>query len=299
VTPSAPGWYPDPTGRHESRYWSGFRWTRHVADGRHRGEDPLAAERQPGPSDPPLTPSSRPSTGVRTQPARRVDVPDVTTRSDGQYGPEQPRRGRWLVATAVVGVVAVLVAGGLLLLGGDGDGDETTTETSGSNDDALEAYLVEFNLRASSNTIDENQANCMADNMIAVIGRDRFMEVGVLDQDNPFEVLTRDETVRAVKTGFDCLEDEDIVEYMAATWNPERFGGIPDEVAPCLYRGWLQGWGRDRLGDVVGNLVIADDAPEIGELLTAEENEVFSEVLTSCLAENGVTTTAPLDAGDG
>ncbi|HKY66004.1 MAG TPA: phospholipid scramblase-related protein [Acidimicrobiales bacterium] len=26
-----PGWYPDPFGRHESRYWDGHRWTEHVA----------------------------------------------------------------------------------------------------------------------------------------------------------------------------------------------------------------------------------------------------------------------------
>ena len=26
-----PGWYPDPFGRHESRYWDGQRWTEHVA----------------------------------------------------------------------------------------------------------------------------------------------------------------------------------------------------------------------------------------------------------------------------
>lgn len=27
------GWQPDPTGRHEHRYWDGGRWTEHVSDG--------------------------------------------------------------------------------------------------------------------------------------------------------------------------------------------------------------------------------------------------------------------------
>lgn len=27
------GWYPDPSGRHEQRYWDGTRWTEHVRDG--------------------------------------------------------------------------------------------------------------------------------------------------------------------------------------------------------------------------------------------------------------------------
>lgn len=30
--PAPPGWYPDPTRRHECRYWSGTVWTRDVAD---------------------------------------------------------------------------------------------------------------------------------------------------------------------------------------------------------------------------------------------------------------------------
>lgn len=31
MTPVA-GWYPDPIGRHEQRYWDGARWTDHGAD---------------------------------------------------------------------------------------------------------------------------------------------------------------------------------------------------------------------------------------------------------------------------
>ncbi|HEX6236428.1 MAG TPA: DUF2510 domain-containing protein [Acidimicrobiales bacterium] len=37
----APGWHPDPTGRHEHRYWDGGRWTDHVADAGARATDPL------------------------------------------------------------------------------------------------------------------------------------------------------------------------------------------------------------------------------------------------------------------
>ena len=41
--PSAPpfGWYPDPSGRHQLRYWDGTRWTEHVSDGDERDTDPL------------------------------------------------------------------------------------------------------------------------------------------------------------------------------------------------------------------------------------------------------------------
>jgi hypothetical protein len=39
----AAGWHPDPTGRHEHRYWDGARWTASVADGGESWTDPHGA----------------------------------------------------------------------------------------------------------------------------------------------------------------------------------------------------------------------------------------------------------------
>lgn len=39
VPPS--GWYPDPSGRHEQRYWHDGRWTEHVGDGGRRSSEAL------------------------------------------------------------------------------------------------------------------------------------------------------------------------------------------------------------------------------------------------------------------
>ncbi|MGE5286992.1 MAG: PH domain-containing protein [Micromonosporaceae bacterium] len=36
----AAGWFPDPAGRHEARYWDGAIWTGHVSDGGVHGIDP-------------------------------------------------------------------------------------------------------------------------------------------------------------------------------------------------------------------------------------------------------------------
>lgn len=43
AAPAAPpaGWHPDPTGRHQQRYWDGSNWTEHVADGTIPSIDPL------------------------------------------------------------------------------------------------------------------------------------------------------------------------------------------------------------------------------------------------------------------
>jgi len=42
ASPQAPaGWHPDPTGRHERRYWDGRLWTDQVADAGETTTDPL------------------------------------------------------------------------------------------------------------------------------------------------------------------------------------------------------------------------------------------------------------------
>jgi hypothetical protein len=38
--PPLAGWYPDPGGRHELRYWDGKGWTALVRDGSEQGTDP-------------------------------------------------------------------------------------------------------------------------------------------------------------------------------------------------------------------------------------------------------------------
>lgn len=39
----APGWHPDPTARHDYRYWDGWQWTDDVSDGAVTAFDPLPA----------------------------------------------------------------------------------------------------------------------------------------------------------------------------------------------------------------------------------------------------------------
>jgi hypothetical protein len=38
----AAGWYPDPAGHHEQRYWSGSAWTEHISDHGTPGTDAIA-----------------------------------------------------------------------------------------------------------------------------------------------------------------------------------------------------------------------------------------------------------------
>lgn len=51
--PTHPGWYTDPFGRHEHRYWDGVQWTHHVgARGRQGIDPPTPSARRPATSTP-------------------------------------------------------------------------------------------------------------------------------------------------------------------------------------------------------------------------------------------------------
>lgn len=54
---AGPGWYPDPHGRHQHRWWDGQRWTTHVADRGVASEEPGA--RAGGPDVAPARGGSR------------------------------------------------------------------------------------------------------------------------------------------------------------------------------------------------------------------------------------------------
>jgi hypothetical protein len=45
-----PAWYPDPTARHDHRWWDGAEWTAHVADAGRVGRDPLDGPLRSGPA---------------------------------------------------------------------------------------------------------------------------------------------------------------------------------------------------------------------------------------------------------
>ena len=48
---SPAAWQPDPTGKHEYRWWDGQRWTEHVADAGQASVDPMPAD-SPAPAQP-------------------------------------------------------------------------------------------------------------------------------------------------------------------------------------------------------------------------------------------------------
>jgi hypothetical protein len=67
-----PGWFPDPTGQHDHRWWDGAAWTEHVADAGVAGRAPLT------PSAPPSgPPAARPGADRAARPTSSDPVAGI------------------------------------------------------------------------------------------------------------------------------------------------------------------------------------------------------------------------------
>lgn len=135
-------WQPDPTQRHQWRWWDGFGWTDHVSDNGVAGIDPpgfiasgAAAEVAPITPAPPASPWGAPVASAAPPTYATSPSPAAVLREQGAIlsestpPPSTPSR-RGLLIGAAVAVVALTV-GAFVFLGGDDDertlGDDILT----------------------------------------------------------------------------------------------------------------------------------------------------------------------------
>lgn len=170
----APGWHPDPTGRHAHRYWDGSRWTDDVADAGITATDPLYGPAWPGgeptaagptiggpgPGDEPTTVDEPTPTFHRgDQPTQAYPLHEQPTQAyptgpgpppgaerPGSAVPPAAPAGKRPSPALIVGIVVLVVA----LIGGIAfavtrDGDDTTaiadreaTSTTGAAEDGAD-----------------------------------------------------------------------------------------------------------------------------------------------------------------
>lgn len=95
----APGWYPDPLGRHEHRYWDGREWTHHVGSRGQQSIDPVhaapsivsaAPSAPPAPvqqtAPPPARPAAAPQRDKQVQKQlRRIGVSNSAAQGDDSW----------------------------------------------------------------------------------------------------------------------------------------------------------------------------------------------------------------------
>jgi len=238
---AAPGWLPDPTGRHEHRFWDGTRWTDDVADRGVASVDPLNAP--PRPTTPqPQQPASAPAPHPRPQPQPlpQQPVPQPQAQPPGQPQPAPQHfatppggggssSGRSTALLVALGVVVLALVAGIVVVLTSQDDDEpgtdtttsteapTTTTTTTVPDDTSDQVVEEFATaihEGSDGSFTLDQARCMARGILDVIGLERLAEVRIQAGDdatvNPVDLLTEEEQEAAFDVMRACVPEGSI-----------------------------------------------------------------------------------------
>lgn len=112
-TTAHPGWYPDPIGRHEYRYWDGTTWTEQVADHGATGTDPLDAMPPPTPTPAPTPAVTVPVAAEPPAAGTPLPPPDWPLPTPAPTPSGSGRRR--VVVGILVGVAVVAIATGLVV----------------------------------------------------------------------------------------------------------------------------------------------------------------------------------------
>lgn len=86
-----PAWHPDPTGRHDHRWWDGSQWTEHVADAGVASVDPLDGPAPSGDTDAAAGPGTTGGAVAGSQPTAGSDAP--ATGGADSVGPGETSGG--------------------------------------------------------------------------------------------------------------------------------------------------------------------------------------------------------------
>ena len=135
------GWYSDPNGGPDLRWWDGTAWTEHTSPppaGPGAARETAAPQPPPGPVDGGPQPSSGTYGGFAPPP--QSPPGEFAAPQPGMPGgfPPPPQPGganRTLVIALVALIVVLLGVGGFVLLSGDGDETTAATTTTTQGDD--------------------------------------------------------------------------------------------------------------------------------------------------------------------
>jgi hypothetical protein len=192
---NAPGWQPDPTTRHEYRYWDGSQWTDDVSDGGVTSVDPVdgsGAAAAGGYPSSDATQAMDPATqayGGPPPPGAGTPPPGVNPSyqgygadpygqsyggGSGQMPPGQPaKKGPNPALIIGIAVVVLLLLGGgafALLSGDDGDDDETsagtTTTTAAETTTTTSAPETTTTTEATTTTTEEDAGSGASDDSL-------------------------------------------------------------------------------------------------------------------------------------
>lgn len=252
VDETAPGWYPDPSGRHQRRYWTGVRWSRHVEDGDVRSVD-LAPE-------------------ALTDPA----PPDPT-----------PGRGRRNVLVLAVGAILLAGVGAAVVVAGsarDDGGTDVPETTELTRRDQYVRHLSDYVYEVGGvGTIGPTQSDCVAERIVDGVGVDRLEAMDILntlEDASQTPLVVGDEAQATYEDAFECLDDRELLAFLGGTI--ERSTDVGPEQAGCMVQGWLEGMGRDALVDMYTVLSTEGVTTESLDRLPPEHRDLLLDVARTC-----------------
>jgi hypothetical protein len=258
---SAPaGWYPDPTSRHQNRWFDGNDWTDQVADGQVVGTDPVqagaaASAAQPAPAATP-DPSATAVIPVASGPPPGAPggSPPGGTPSLGEYsspgsGSASSGKGKTVLLVGVV-VALIAVAVGLVLTLGGGDDSGEAADSSSASDGPDED---------TTTTTDDPSASDLFDDM-ADTGSDGGGDIFGTD-DEPADDPA-DSTVPPDDSSGNAYPQEVIDNFTTSCEN----AGSPASFCGCVIDALQQDVPYDRFVEIDQEL--ADDPSNIPAELT-------------------------------
>ncbi len=261
------GWFPDPVGRGEHRWWDGHGWTDVVSvDGQERTD----------PQPPPLGSPASTGAGISTEwpaPAAPGFDPAAGGAPSGSFGERPGASGRssgWVRAAAVVAVAGIVgVAAG------------AATGAAGEGPDYAAALATDLEAR-SRGLLTADEAVCVADGMVTHFGEGRLQGlelIGEPDQPWPLTDLS-DADERAFATlSYDCVEQQHLVDHLVDSWFPVRGRTIDDRR--CLSQRYVNALPGARMREILVALY-TDEAFEVDDLLTDDELADVSGIALEC-----------------
>jgi hypothetical protein len=222
----APGWHPDPTSRHQYRYWDGARWTDDVADGGVASTDALGEPQAPasGPNESteptyPPTDTTEQVDPTRQYPGAQQPGPSSTPYSGGSQPPAPPaKKGPPGGLIAALAVVAVALIGGLVYL-------LVRDDDNGSSDAATEISDGDSTTSEPDNPDDSDDSNSGGSG-----------DSGTSDSTLPDDI--------------DSENVDQLVEFMADNMEQAAGGVLSHEEATCISQGMLDELGLERIVDI-------------------------------------------------
>ncbi|MGH9212149.1 MAG: DUF2510 domain-containing protein [Acidimicrobiales bacterium] len=268
-----PGWYVDPTGRHEHRYWTGADWSRHVDDAGLRSVDTVESLTETGPTY--VVPAARPRRGSSPRRSRR---------------PRRRRRRSRFALVAVILAVAIGLAGGaaaglILTLDDSTDGDTAVAAPVDPLASSLEEYIVD----TSVGEVGEDDASCMTSSIIDTVGREALVNAGVDRGADPLIALNDDQVQTGLREAFVCLDDATLTAVMKQTFSPSMLASLGVASTDCLIDGWMTDLGRDTLIEVYALWASRRDA-DIAGALSPTQFDALAGVVGECQATHPATT---------